>query len=148
MKKLKATITNEDGTTKTVLVLVDNQTAEMLEKLEDEKMVNEYLLGEYELKMADYRERLNMQSLDASLDGGFDIEDPEQDLFENYIQKIDNEKLREAIKRLEPQQQWLVYQIYFEGRTQKEIAKELGIDKTSLTKRKERILKKLKKFLG
>ena len=148
MKKLKATITNEDGTTKTVLVLVDNQTAEMLEQLEDEKMVNEYLLGEYELKMADYRERLNMQSLDASLDGGFDIEDPEQDLSENYIKELENEKLREAIKSLEPQQQWLVYQIYFEGRTQKEIAKELGIDKTSLTKRKERILKKLKKFLG
>ena len=147
MKKMKATITKKDGTQKEVFVLVDEQTAEMLEQLGDEKMVNEYLLGEYELQMADYRERLNVQSLDASLDGGFDIEDPEQDLFENYIKKTDNDRLKEAIQSLEPQQQWLIEQIYFKERTKSDVARELGVDHTSIRDRLNIIFKKIKKFL-
>lgn len=148
MKKLKATITKKDGTQKEVFVLVDEQTAEMLEQLSDEKMVNDYLEEEYKMYMADVREQRNAQSLEGYMKQGIEIEDSEQDVFENYIKELENEKLKEAIERLEPQQQWLIYQVYFEGRTQSEVATELGLDSGSVRHRMERIRKKLKKFLS
>ena len=98
--------------------------------------------------MADLHEHRHVQSLDAYMKQGLELEDHQKSMFEGLVQELENEKLMEAIKKLEPQQQWLVEKIYFEGRTQVELAQELGIDKTSLAKRKERILKKLKKFLS
>ena len=148
MKKLKATVTKKDGTTKEVYVVVDEQTAEMLTKLQDKQLVNDYLVEEYKMFMSDRHEHLYTQSLDKSLDGGLDIMDEKQDLFAMIAQSEEYERIHKAIAKLEPQQQWLVYQVYFEGRTQIEIAEELGIDKTSLSKRKGRIIKKLKKFLN
>ena len=148
MKKLKATVTKKDGTTKEVYVVVDEQTAEMLTKLQDKQLVNDYLVEEYKMFMSDRHEHLYTQSLDKSLDGGLDIMDEKQDLFAMIAQSEEYERIHKAIAKLEPQQQWLVYQVYFEGRTQIEIAEELGIDKTSLSKRKWRIIKKLKKFLN
>ena len=147
MKRLKAIVTKKDGTTKEVFVDVDDQTAEMLAQVDDKKMVNDYLAEEYRMFMADYKYHRNVQSLDNYMKQGIEIEDPRQDLLENAIQEIENDKLREAIKQLLPQQQWLIEQIFFERRSQVEIAKELGIDETSLSKRKERIIKKLKKLL-
>ena len=57
-------------------------------------------------------------------------------------------KLKQAIATLTQDQQWLIKEVYFKGRPQVEIAKELGILKSSLNDRLSRALKKLKKFLN
>ena len=148
MKKLKATVTKKDGTTKEVYVVVDEQTAEMLTKLQDKQLVNDYLVEEYKMFMSDRHEHLYTQSLDKSLDGGLDIVDEKQDLFALIAQSEEYERVHKAIAKLEPQQQWLVYQVYFEGRTQSEIAREIGIDSGSVRHRMQRIREKLKKILS
>ena len=148
MKKLKATVTKKDGTNKEVYVVVDEQTAEMLTKLQDKQLVNDYLVEEYKMFMSDRHEHLYTQSLDKSLDGGLDIVDEKQDLFALIAQTDEYERVHKAIAKLEPQQQWLVYQVYFEGRTQSEIAREIGVDSGSVRHRMQRIREKLKKFLS
>jgi len=146
MKKMYATLTLHDGTSKEVYVHVDEQTAEMLEQLEDKELVNQYLIDEFKMAMDDYSYRRHTISFERAKEKGFDLAAP-TDLLEETIKAESEEKVRAAIKQLEPQQQWLVEQIYFNDKSQVELAEELGIDKTSLSKRKERILKKLKKFL-
>ena len=60
-------------------------------------------------------------------------------------EKID--ALYRAISKLLPQQQELVDKIYFRGISITEIAKEEGVDKSSVRERLQRVLKKLKKIL-
>lgn len=147
MKKLKAVVTREDGTTKEVYVVVDEQTAEMLAKVEDKQIVNDYLVEEYKLFMADYREKRHTQSLDKSLENGFDIADEKQDLFASMVGQIESEEIQNAIKKLDEEQQWIVQAVFFEGKKQIEIARELHITKQAMSQRMAVIKEQLKKFL-
>ena len=147
MKKLKATVTKKDGTTKEVYVVVDEQTAEMLTKLQDKQLVNDYLVEEYKMFMSDRHEHLYTQSLDKSLDGGLDIVDEKQDLFAMIAKTDECERIHKAIAKLEPQQQWIVEQIFFEGRTQTDVAEELGIGRSAMSQRMTVIKVALKKIL-
>ena len=150
MKRLKAIVTKKDGTIKEVFVDVDDQTAEMLAQLGDKKMVNDYLVEEYRMVMADYKYHRNVQSLDNYMKQGIEIEDTRQDLLENAIQEIENERLRKAIKQLTKEQQWIVEQVFFEGRKQIEIARKMGISHQAMTQRmmviKAALKKNMKKF--
>lgn len=147
MKKLKATITKKDGTQKEVFVIVDEQTAEMLKQLGDKKMVNEYLVEEYKMFMADVQEQRHTQSLDKSLDNGFDLVDEKQDVAAAFISNEDREKVREAIKKLDQEQQWIVQEVFFRGRTQIDVARELQISKQAMSQRMTVIKEQLKIFL-
>lgn len=147
MKKLRAIVTKKDGTTKEVYVVVDNQTAEMLAQLNDEKMVNDYLAEEYKMFMAERNYHRNVQSLDKSMDGGFELEDKKQDVMSNLIDDLEKEELKKAIKTLTEEQQWLIVQYFYERRTQTDIANEIGIDQTSIRDRLRIIYKHLKKIL-
>ena len=61
---------------------------------------------------------------------------------------INNEEyntLHKALKTLLPQQQELIKKIYFEGKTQIEVAKELGITDAAVRNRLKKIFEKIKK---
>lgn len=147
MKKLKAIVTKKDGTTKEVYVVVDNRTAEMLAQLNDEKIVNDYLVEEYKMFMAEYHEHRYTQSLDKSLDVGLEIEDKKQDVFENIVTKLEHEELKKAIQSLNEQQQKIVTALFFERKTQEEIAQELHITQPAVSQRLAVILERLKNYL-
>lgn len=147
MKKLETNVAKKDGTTKRVFVYVDDKTAEVLAQIDDEQFVNDYLAEEYKMQMDNCHEHRYTQSLDKSIDNGFDIEDESQNLLESVFQNIEKEKVHKAINALEPQQQWLVYQVFYLQRTKVSIAKELGTYESAIRHRLERILKKIKKFL-
>ena len=59
----------------------------------------------------------------------------------------DNDALREAIRQLTPNQQYIIRAYYFEGHTFTEIAQALGVGVSSVTRAAERAKKTLKKFL-
>ena len=46
------------------------------------------------------------------------------------LRKMTCEQVRKAIQKLEPQQQWLIKEVFFNGRKQADIARELGVGKT------------------
>ena len=86
--------------------------------------------------------------MNRALDAGHDFEDRLFDMDDALDEKILLTRLQEALKTLTSEQQWLVNEFYFKGRSNRDIAKELGVDKSAVSHRLERILKKLKNFLN
>lgn len=93
------------------------------------------------------RETRRHQSLNASIDNGFDFPDKTVNIEENAIKAEQDSELHKAIARLEPQQQELIKKVYFENVSQDEISRQLGIAKQSVSDRMARIYKQLKKLL-
>lgn len=56
------------------------------------------------------------------------------------------QKLRKAMSMLTKEEQSLIQAIYFEGRSERDLAHEYGISQPAIHKRRNRILKKLKFF--
>lgn len=146
MKKLYTQITKKNGEGKNVYVCVDNETAKVLEQV-DEETRRIYLQEEYLTFMSNVKYKRSNQSLEKSLENGFDVVDENQDVEENAIKNADIEKVRRTISQLEPQQQWLVKQVYFNQRTNVSIASELGVTEGAIRDRLKRIFEKIKKFL-
>lgn len=68
---------------------------------------------------------------------------------ENVVfRKMEQDKLHTALSRLSPEEQSLIWALFFEERSESELAAELGISQPAVYKRKIKILKKLKLFLG
>lgn len=146
MKKLFTQIVKKNGELKDVYVCVDDETAKVLEQV-DEETRRTYLQEEYKMFMADYRYKRRNQSLEKSVDNGFDVIDDKQDVEAMAIKQAEKETVMEAISKLEPQQQWLVKQIYIYGRKQIEIANELGVSHQAISQQIILIRCKIKKIL-
>lgn len=145
-KKLFTQIVKKNGEIKDVYVCVDDETARVLEQV-DEETRHTYLQEEYKMFMADYRYKRRNQSLEKSVDNGFDVIDDKQDVEAMAIKQAEKETVMEAISKLEPQQQWLVKQIYIYGRKQIEIANELGVSHQAISQQIILIRSKIKKIL-
>ena len=62
------------------------------------------------------------------------------------IRKLAVDKLHTALLQLPKEERALIYALFFDGKTESEVAKHLGVSRQAIQKRKNRILKKLKKF--
>ncbi len=85
-------------------------------------------------------------SLDTLKDSGYEEEDVKQDPELNFIAEEERRELYAAIKHLTPRQQKLVRFIYFEEKTQEEVAVILGISQQAVSKALGKILAELKSF--
>ena len=56
-------------------------------------------------------------------------------------------KLAEALYSLSEQERWLIYSLFFKGKSERELCATLEIAKTTLHDRKIKVLQKLKKLL-
>lgn len=56
-------------------------------------------------------------------------------------------KLTEAIEKLSKQERLLIYELFFKGKSERQLARQLGVYQYAVHKRKLRILEKLKKLL-
>ena len=68
------------------------------------------------------------------------------DVLRDLINGEETRSLHNAIAKLEPRQQKLIRQVYFEGRSYTSIALEEGVDRTAVSKATQRAIKKLKKL--
>ncbi|MGM9590677.1 MAG: sigma-70 family RNA polymerase sigma factor [Faecousia sp.] len=58
------------------------------------------------------------------------------------------EKLHRAVEALPKEERDLIHAIYFEGKSEREYARSIGISQNSTLKRRRKILSKLKKFMN
>lgn len=72
----------------------------------------------------------------------------EENLLQDLIDEEDHEKLMTAIRKLQPQQQELLYRVYWKGEKQRDIAKEDGVSERAITGRMQKIYASLKKYMG
>lgn len=98
-----------------------------------------------------YEEEVHVFSLDAmaaeDITGHDIIADTSVNVEEEAIHNLMLEKLREVLKGLSSDELHLIEQIYTYGKTEREMATELGISQVAVHKQKLKVLDKLKKFL-
>lgn len=87
-------------------------------------------------------------SLDVEDDSGImhEIEDKSTTPLEQVICEHEKELLNKALSSLKERYRYVITEIYINNRKQVDVAKKLGIDKTTLSKLKKVGLEKLRKF--
>ena len=78
------------------------------------------------------------------LDEQFEAENKTEEL---VIQNIIYEQLHHAISLLSKDEQYLIKQLFFEERTERDLAEEYQLSQKAINKRRQKILKKLKDLL-
>ena len=85
-------------------------------------------------------------SLSQMQENGFEPALQESSLEEDLLKEEMKKELLEAISTLTPEQQDLVYKVFYENKSTSQVAKEMGALDSSISHKLERIYKKLKKF--
>ena len=84
-------------------------------------------------------------SLDRLTEIGKDFADSNSDFQDNMVLKI---MLDEALAKLSDEERYLITQLFYLGRTERDLANELGISQYTVNRNKHKILKKLKDEMG
>lgn len=107
----------------------------------------------YAFKRPAWRERKRRQvrsgkelSLEALADAGFEVSS-EQEVTEFVEGKLLSDMLAEALLELTCEERFLIYELFYNDKSERKIAAETGLSKTGVHKRKQRILDKLRKIL-
>ena len=123
-----------DGTIKQVSV-TDELYALHLELLQEEKRNH-------------WKETRRHISLDYLMEQGADIADHRDgDPLSALIEKMDDEKLKNALISLSDKQRSLIEKVFYNDLSLREIARQTGISHQALSQQLATIYKKLKKFL-
>ena len=96
----------------------------------------------------DHKETRRHYSLEGKVYEGMDyaVEDPGLEAL--FAGPTDEERLRAAIQKLDPNQQTMVRAIYFEGVSVNDYAARMGVTQSAISHRLQTVKKKLKKLLG
>lgn len=127
---------------------MDKQTYEMLM---DESINNEerqkYLIDEYhEYERERYYKKKMIKLQYNQLDYINTLVDDSLSPEELYIKEQEKSDFYSFLKDLNPRQKELIKLIYFEGKTQEQVAKEFGVTKPAINQALDRIYKKIKKL--
>lgn len=147
MKKFKLNVRRKNGNVRSVIVYLDDESAQMLVENGDEKLLEAYLLEEYKSSRRARQENWWNSSLEEQLENGKDFTDSTSDDTDYTLADFDNEKLQSAIKQLNQRQQELLRLLYIECKSQKEIAELYGVGKQAINNAIKRIHQQLKKIL-
>ena len=112
-----------------------------------EEFAAEYAAMEHRDKLIERKETRRHQSLDKSLEHGWDIADPSADVALQAEQDEDKERLYAALQKLTDKQRAVLLLYIEEGKSFREIGEELGIHKDTVKEHYHAAIKKLKKFL-
>ena len=96
----------------------------------------------------DHKETRRHYSLEGKVYEGMDyaVEDPGLEAL--FAGPTDEERLRAAIQKLDPDQQKMVQAIYFENVSVNDYAARMGVTQSAISHRLQTVKKKLKKLLG
>ena len=99
-----------------------------------------------EEKRNHWRETRRHISLYYLMENGVDFTDTAADSFAAVELRENEERIHNAIKHLSDKQQKLLRAVFVESKTITQAAKELGLNKSSISQQLQTIYKKLKKF--
>ena len=73
--------------------------------------------------------------------------DPGESIDELVIRKMQTDKLIDCLSLLEEEEQHLIRDLFYNGQTERDIAKKHGVSQVAIHKRKRQILRKLKDMM-
>ena len=138
---------------KVVYQITRHKIAMVEVQTEQEKEIVKNLNREFErIDKADKTYAARCSSLEAMREeNGFDIidesETPEEQFYEKERQAEIKKQIHKAIRQLNPRQQAMVQMIFFEDKSQDEVAAHFGISKSAVSHAMERVYATLKKYL-
>ena len=112
-----------------------------------EEFAAEYAAMEHRDKLIERKETRRHQSLDKSLEHGWDIADPSADVVLQAERDEDTALLHSALQRLTDKQRAVLLLYIEEGLSFREIAAKLGVNKDTVREHYLAAIKNLKKFL-
>ena len=86
-------------------------------------------------------------SLEAFADAGFEIPSGEALVDEIVEDKLLLDMLSKALSELTEEERVLIDELFFNDKSEREIAREIGVSQPAIHKRRNRILEKLKKLM-
>ena len=103
-----------------------------------------------ERKQAEIRAEAEV-SYDEMLKNGVDVEYEHDERIDNIVVdkmmlKAMSAKLHDELHKLSDNEQFLIYELYFKNKSERDMARELGISSVAVHKRKKQIIEKIKKF--
>lgn len=147
MKKYTLTLADGKGGSREIKVRLDDETSRLLEKAGDPELTQAYIIEEYKARNAERKETRRHVSLEKCMEHGWDMADGRADTESIAERREQDALLSAAVSELLPQQRKLVKQVYYEGKTVTELAKEYGVSKAAVSIRLKKIYIKLKKVL-
>ncbi len=127
---------------------------EALEEFDHEKGVNVFYYLKLQLRFfyLNYgRYERETVSLNVPISEGIELEDiimDERERIEDIVsQRIDAENAYRALQELKSEDKYIIHQLIIGGRTLDAVAKELGISRTTLFRRKEAALKRIRTYM-
>ena len=112
-----------------------------------EEFASEYAAMEHRDKLIERKETRRHQSLDKSLEHGWDITDPSADVALQAERNEEKARLSSALKKLTDKQRAVLLLYIEEGLSFREIAANLGVNKDTVREHYLAAIKNLKKFL-
>ncbi|MCD8398844.1 MAG: sigma-70 family RNA polymerase sigma factor [Lachnospiraceae bacterium] len=83
----------------------------------------------------------NAQSvMDAIPDSSVDVEN-------EVVERMEHQEVHKIISKLEPEEKLIIYSVFFEGKTQDEVGRIMGISQLAVHQRLEKILEKMHQML-
>ncbi len=144
MKKMTANIVAKNGEMKEISVWIDDETAKVLTEHGDDEIIRKYIIEEYRAQLIERKETRRHQSLNYSMDSGFDVSDKNQEFLSEIIEEDNLEKILSCLKK---EQRDIMTKLLLEDYSQKEIAEEMGVSTSAISQKIQTIYKKIKKFL-
>lgn len=145
MKKLSTTVLTKNNEEKVISVWVDELTEKALEAV-DEATRHQYIIDEYRVYLSNRKETRRHQSLDYSMDNGFDFP-ASSPTPEEYMENMNlSDAIEVAFLSLNLKQQYLFDEIVFKHRTKRDVANEFGVSESAVGQQFDVIQKKLEKF--
>lgn len=112
-----------------------------------EEFAAEYAAMEHRDKLVERKETRRHQSLDKSMEHGWDIADPSADVDTQAERNADKIMLKTALSKLTDKQRAILFLHIENGQSFRAIAAELGLNKDTVREHYLAAIKNLKKFL-
>lgn len=112
-----------------------------------EEFAAQYEQLEKDEKNVNRKETRRHQSLDKSMEHGFDVADPSVNVFEQVERRLLSEQIHTALHKLTDKQRAVVSLYFFDGLNFREIGERLHIGTSAVFDHYSAAIKKLKKFL-
>ena len=112
-----------------------------------EEFATQYAEMEHREYLVNRKEIRRHQSLDKSMEHGFDVVDPSVNVFEQVERRLLSEQIYTALHNLTDKQRTVVSLYFFDGLNFREIGERLHIGTSAVFDHYSEAIKKLKKFL-
>ena len=132
MKKYTTFITTEKGEQKEISVWLDDETARAIDEANDPAITQFYILDKHQEDLIDLKETRRHISLDSLAEQGHLIADENGDPAQ-YVERMEKIlKMRKALSALTDKQYAIIIAHHVDGLSFREIARRIGVGKTTV----------------